>query len=178
MNDLTKLWQKGELPEETKCYVRVNGGIYLGSIRYKNGCHNKKLPYVKSFNGQFITKHIEEILAEVPTFEEWRASEKYIKHLEEVIKIYERKDKQATETSIAYNELAKENEELKEILERHKKATAKAQIRSCDLEIINAQLKELLKECREVIKNVDTYYGNYDAANGYLVINKIDEALQ
>ena len=42
----------------------------------------------------------------------------------------------------------------------------------------NAQLKELLKECREVIKNVDTYYGNYDAANGYLVINKIDEVLK
>lgn len=42
----------------------------------------------------------------------------------------------------------------------------------------NAQLKELLKECREVIKNVDTYYGNYDSTNGYLVINKIDEALK
>ncbi len=40
----------------------------------------------------------------------------------------------------------------------------------------NARLKELLKECREVIKNVDTYYGNYDATNGYLVVNKIDEA--
>lgn len=40
------------------------------------------------------------------------------------------------------------------------------------------KLKELLKECREVIKNVDTYYGNYDATNGYLVINKIDEALR
>lgn len=42
----------------------------------------------------------------------------------------------------------------------------------------NQQLKELLKECREVIKNVDTYYGNYDSTNGYLVINKIDEALR
>ena len=30
----------------------------------------------------------------------------------------------------------------------------------------------------EVIKNVDTYYGNYDSTNGYLVITKIDEALQ
>jgi hypothetical protein len=41
----------------------------------------------------------------------------------------------------------------------------------------NQQLKELLKECKEVIKNVDTYYGNYDATNGYLVIKKIDEVL-
>lgn len=42
----------------------------------------------------------------------------------------------------------------------------------------NTQLKELLKECKEVIKNVDTYYGNYDSTNGYLVINKINEALR
>lgn len=46
------------------------------------------------------------------------------------------------------------------------------------LRLKNAQLKELLKECREVIKNVDTYYGNYNATNGYLVINKIDEVLK
>lgn len=72
MTDLTSQWHKGELPEETECYVRVNGGIYLGSIRYKNGCHNKKLPYIKSFNGQFITKHVEEVLAEVPDYVEWR----------------------------------------------------------------------------------------------------------
>ena len=42
----------------------------------------------------------------------------------------------------------------------------------------NAQLKDLLKECREVIINVDTYYGNYDSTKGYLVINKIDEVLK
>ena len=46
------------------------------------------------------------------------------------------------------------------------------------LRLKNAQLKELLKECKEVIKNVDTYYGNYDSTNGYLVINKIDEVLK
>ena len=46
------------------------------------------------------------------------------------------------------------------------------------LRLKNAHLKELLKECKEVIKNVDTYYGNYDSTNGYLVINKIDEVLK
>ena len=46
------------------------------------------------------------------------------------------------------------------------------------LRLKNAQLKELLKDCKEVIKNVDTYYGNYDSTNGYLVINKIDEVLK
>ena len=52
----------------------------------------------------------------VPSYEQWQASEKYNKHLEEVIKVYERKDKQATETSIAYNELLEENAKLKELL--------------------------------------------------------------
>ena len=46
------------------------------------------------------------------------------------------------------------------------------------LRLKNAQLKELLKDCKEVIKNVNTYYGNYDSTNGYLVINKIDEVLK
>ena len=40
------------------------------------------------------------------------------------------------------------------------------------------QLKELLKDARNVLKMVDTYYGDYDSTNGYLVINKIDEALR
>ena len=161
---LTEQWKKGELPNGWY-YIKIDDIVFIDFFESKVW-KNKKVEYIY------------EVLAPVPTFEQWQASEKYNKHLEEVIKVYERKDKQATETSIAYNELAKENEELKEILERHKKATAKAQIRSCDLEIINTQLKELLKECKEVIKNVDTYYGNYDSTNGYLVINKIDEALR
>jgi hypothetical protein len=53
----------------------------------------------------------------IPMFyDEWKASEKYNKHLEEVIKVYERKDKQATETSIAYNKLAEQNAQLKDLL--------------------------------------------------------------
>lgn len=82
-------------------------------------------------------------------------------------------NKQATETSIAYNELAKENEELKEILERHKKATAKSQIRSCDLEIINAELKELLKECKMPLEVYNEMFGNKEE-----LLTKIDEALK
>ena len=104
--------------------------------------------------------------------------------LEEKIKIYERKDKKATETSIAYNELAKENEELKEILERHKKATAKAQIRSCDLEIINKQLKELLRECRDYVVNtlIELKNGYCYEENDYYhetktLLTKIDNAI-
>ena len=135
--------EKGELPEETECYIRVNGDICLGSIRYKNGCHNKKLPYVKSFNGQFITKYVEEVLAPVPSYEEWQASEKYNKHLEEVIKIYERKDKQATETSITYNELTEENTKLKELLKECKERLIYCTISTQD---VQAKINQVLGE--------------------------------
>lgn len=138
MTDLTDKWKKGELPEGWY-YVKGNRAesIYAYTAEYLNNMYRPR-------NG-------EKIIEQVPSYEEWQASENYIDYLKQCISVYESKDKQATETSIAYNELAKENEELKEILERHKKATAKAQIRSCDLEIINAQLKELLKECRPYI---------------------------
>lgn len=41
----------------------------------------------------------------------------------------------------------------------------------------NAQLKELLKECKAVIKDVDTYCTK-DATEGYVLVNKIDEVLK
>ena len=142
---LTEKWKKGELPNG---WYWVKGiiaeGIYAYTAEYLNNMYRPR-------NGEII-------IEQVPSYEEWQASEKYNKHLEEVIKTYERKDKQATETSIAYNELAKENEELKEILERHKKATAKAQIRSCDFEIINTQLKELLEEYKKQLSEIKNAY--------------------
>lgn len=41
----------------------------------------------------------------------------------------------------------------------------------------NAQLKELLKDARNVLKMVDTYYGDYDSINGFLIVEKINQAL-
>ena len=146
---LTEKWDKGELPEGDYYIKRRNGDFLYDNIDTSGVWRNS------------IDEDILEVLAPVPSYEEWQASEKYNKHLEEVIKTYERKDKQATETSIAYNELAKENEELKEILERHKKAIAKAQIRSCDFEIINTQLKDIIsKMCMELVAPDD------DMSNG------------
>ena len=87
----------------------------------------------------------------VPSYEEWQASEKYNKHLEEVIKIYERKDKQATETSIAYNELLEENAQLKE----RNESLNNRDINLCrianEIRDENFALKELLKECVELM---------------------------
>lgn len=170
MTNLTEQLKKGELPEG-HYYVKDGENMiaeYLDGYFYNNGNP------MTSFSGG-----VDEVLAEVPTFEEWQAREKYNKHLEEIIKVYDRKDKQATETSIAYNEMAKENEELKEILERHKKATAKAQIRSCDLEIINAQLKELLKECRDTMNKAGYLFAKIDdVKKAKRLLKRIDEVLK
>lgn len=133
---LTEQWKKGELP----CgwyYIKISDIVFIDFFEGKVW-KNKKDEY------------IDEVLAPVPSYDEWQASENYIDYLKQCISVYESKDKQATETSIAYNELLEEN----------------------------TKLKELLRECKEVIKNVDTYYGNYDSTNGYLVINKIDEVLK
>lgn len=107
---------------------------------------------------------IDKILAPVPSYEEWKTSEKYNKHLEEVIKVYERKDKQATETSIAYNELAEENAKLKEIIEKDKKVFAESRMFPTHLmgedfpvKYDIDKLKELLKRAKwwlnEIVKN-------------------------
>ena len=132
MTDLTEQWKKGKLPF---------GYYYVKFLNGKEGI--KKL-------GEFAyRKLIGEVIDIVPSYEEWKASENYIDYLKQCISVYESKDKQATETSIAYNELLEEN----------------------------TKLKKLLKECKEVIKNVDTYYGNYDSTNGFLIVEKINQVL-
>ena len=105
---LTEKWKKGKLPY-AEYYIKLGGGEYTNDVWDIDGW--------QSFNkkGDVVV----EVLAPVPSYEEWRAK------LEE-----------------------------------------------------NTHLKELLKECKEVIKNVDIYYGNYDSTNGYLVINKINEVLK
>ena len=41
-----------------------------------------------------------------------------------------------------------------------------------------AELKELLKDAKNVLKMVDTYYGDYDSTKGFLIVEIIDEALK
>ena len=133
---LTEQWKKGELPEGWY-YVKGNRaeGIYAYTAEYLNNMYRPR-------NGEII-------IEQVPSYEEWQASEKYNKHLEEKIKIYERKDKQATETSIAYNELLEEN----------------------------TKLKELLRECRPALVRFVPYDDSEENAR-ILLMNKINEVLK
>ena len=133
---LTEQWRKGELPNG---WYWVKGiiaeGIYAYTAEYLNNMYRPR-------NGEII-------IEQVPSYEEWQASEKYNKHLEEVIKTYERKDKQATETSIAYNELLEEN----------------------------TKLKELLRECRPALVRFVSYDDSEENAR-ILLMNEINEVLK
>lgn len=151
MTDLTEQWKKGELPEGwywCKCYDEETKLLY-----YDGDCFELDDPETKNYYFFLKKDGAEiEILEEVPTFEEWQASEKYNKHLEEVIKIYERKDKQVTETSIAYNELLEEYQKLKE---------SRAELNSdiADKAYENAMLKsEYEKECKRADELEDSYW--------------------
>ena len=71
MNNLTELWRKGELPEGFYYFKLPDGEIIVGTdyciATYLSTTHSDRC----------------EVLSEVPSFEQWQASEKYDKHLEE-----------------------------------------------------------------------------------------------
>ena len=140
---LTEQWKKGKLPS------RDDDHRWLAYyIKHKDGyIHADSL--WRGHWGTADRNSIEQILAPVPSYEEWQASEKYNKHLEEVIKVYERKDKQATETSIAYNELLEDN----------------------------TKLKELLRECRPALVRFVSYDDSEENAR-ILLMNEINEVLK
>ena len=99
---LMEQWKKGE----QEFYLRhkdfyFNGYYAEGMLAYYQ--HDRIMP-------------VNEVLAPVPSYEQWQASENYIDYLKQCISVYESKEKQHTDDAIAYNELAKENSKLKELL--------------------------------------------------------------
>ena len=114
--DLTQQWKKGELPNG---WYWVNGiraeGIYAYTAEYLNNMYRPR-------NGEII-------IEQVPSYEEWQASE----------------------TSIAYNELLEENTKLKELLKEcipYFNALVEKRLK---LEYI-PQVYELLTKINEVLK--------------------------
>lgn len=133
---LTEQWKKGELP----C------GWY-----WVEGCSDKG---IYAYTGEYLNNmyrpiNSERIIEKVPSYDEWQASENYIDYLKQCISVYESKDKQATETSIAYNELLEEN----------------------------TKLKELLEECRPALVRFVSYDDSEENAR-ILLMNKINEVLK
>lgn len=61
-------------------------------------------------------KAIEQVLAPVPTYDEYKAMQAHLSYHEKCISIYEQKEKQHTNDSIEYNKLEKENNNLRDLL--------------------------------------------------------------
>lgn len=106
---MTDLTEKSKI-KEGYYYAIVNGEQNI--VKKVRGL---KHPYCNGFCCDCY-----KYLSPVPSYEEWQASENYIDYLKQCISVYESKDKQATETSIAYNELLEENTKLKELLKECK----------------------------------------------------------
>lgn len=142
---LTEQWKKGELPNGYY-WIRLSWG---GRVI---------MAYHTAFDGLFElddyyydSDEISEVLAPVPSYDEWQASENYIDYLKQCISVYESKDKQATETSIANNKLLEENTKLKELLKEcipYFNALVEKRLK---LEYI-PQVYELLTKINEVLK--------------------------
>lgn len=95
--------------------------------------------------------------------------------------------------SLRVNELEKENERLKKLNQRLQRTQARQfrdnknlQIKAekakdvVDFDKVQKikQLKELLRDARNVLKMVDTYCGDNDSINGFLIVKRIDEVLK
>lgn len=135
---LTEQWKKGKLP---------SGWYWVECCRDK-GIYAYTGEYL---NNMYRPRNSERIIEKVPSYEEWQASENYIDYLKKCISVYESKDKQATEASIAYNELLEENTKLKELLKEcipYFNALVEKRLK---LEYI-PQVYELLSKINEVLK--------------------------
>lgn len=108
---LTEQWKKGEL-KSGWYYTRLKEGTFAEGIK------PIEINFFYEFKKEFERHNdfVEEVLAEVPTYEEYQATENYIDYLKQCISVYEDKEKQHTKDSVAYMELAEENEKLKELL--------------------------------------------------------------
>ena len=141
MTELTEKLRAGEL-----YYVKKKNGEIVIRQAHLYSCLRTEnaMPFV-----DFEDNDVEKVIAPVPSYDEWQASENYIDYLKQCISVYESKNKQATETSIAYNELLEEN----------------------------TKLKELLKECRPALVRFVSYDDSDENAR-ILLMNKINEVLK
>lgn len=127
MINLTEKLKKGELPNGEYWCLSICGDID------KLYCYQNSFWKYKTEDDYYgVPVEIKQVLALVPSYDEWIEKTKSLKVLAE-----------------AY---CKEKQQ-------------------------NTKLKELLKGAREVLKMVDTYSGDYDSINGFLIVEEINQVL-
>ena len=129
MNDLTEQWKKGELPEGDYYIKRRNGYLPYDNIDSRGVWRNS------------IDEDIVEVLAEVPSYEEWQTEKRFAKDC------FTREQEKEKEYLFAIQKIAQLKELLKEC--RHIMSIEK-DFASCHFE--KAKLEELLTKIDEVLK--------------------------
>lgn len=135
MTDLTENWKNGEL-EDREYYIKSNKGD-----TYIDICADGNFMFTNY-------RSIEEVLAPVPSYEEWKSVCNDCNSMQETI--------------FSQDSIYCENENLLEEIEK--------------IDEENQKLKELLKECRDVAEFAKTIVNKHKWFDE--VITKIDEVLK
>lgn len=146
---LTEQWKNGELEWDREYYVDLeNNGIVKQLYLDKDGCFVDGIIDYSLKNKPYM-----EVLAPVPSYEEWQEEQKSLKVLaEEYCKEKEENDKLKTENKWYSEQL---NEAVKEV----------------------SQLKELIKEAKDIIEWYKADCGYKDTPTE-AILTKIDEVLK
>ena len=162
--ELTKEWKAEELEDGLYYILLENGKTPISELEtwYRTNIEESKEYYEteQAFYG-YSDNMISEVLAPVPTYDEYKAMQDHILYLEKCISIYEQKEKQHTNDSIEYNKLEKENNNLRALLrECYKKA--------------DEALQEIQKDCEA---DEWTIYHYKNVQEFYNLLTRINSAL-
>lgn len=162
--ELTKEWKAGKLEDGLYYILLENGKTPISELEtwYRTNIEESKEYYEteQAFYG-YSDNMISEVLAPIPTYDEYKAMQDHILYLEKCISIYEQKEKQHTNDSIEYNKLEKENNNLRALLrECYKKA--------------DEALQEIQKDCEA---DEWTIYHYKNVQEFYNLLTRINSAL-
>ncbi len=117
--ELTADWQNGKLDDGLYYILLENGKTPISELEtwYRTNIEESKEYYetAQAFYG-YSDNMISEVLAPIPTYDEYKAMQAHLSYHEKCISIYEQKEKQHTNDSIEYNKLEKENNNLRDLL--------------------------------------------------------------
>ena len=154
MTNLTEQFKKGELPEGWY-YVKKNGEIEM--LEYNCGVF-------LSVDVPLDEDEISEVLAEVPTYEEWQQLKEFADY-----SIHNR-----DELTRQINFWMEENTQLKSEYEKECHRADELEDSYWKAEDENIRLKYVLKECREILSNQKMYgIGTSRIRNAVILIDEV-----
>jgi hypothetical protein len=164
MTDLTEQWKKGELPEG-HYYIKTHNETNIDE--YIQWYKDHGIPSEKSF----AYFNVQQVLAPVPSYEEYLSLTYAKEEDEKIIAEYEEENARLKKQ---INHLLKT--QARQFVDNQKlqvKAEKAKDVVNIDTARQIKQLKDLLKECKTPLEVYNEMFGNKEE-----LLTKIDEALQ